>query len=269
MATFSVMTSGFAPAALDAHPAHASVQRLPRPEDPEFLTEALTHIDAGPPEAPVLVLHAAGREATRKVHVLRALSRARRVVPLGLSLPPTALAARATWVASLAERRVPIGIAIGHLQRHADIMPTVAVVGSVAKVDLPEVRFRHHLLSWLPGVRLAVVMGGGSTEVRSARRFVPDLAADGMDLVVSGERAVVGTLELPNPTDGQVADLTGTVDATAWWGRGRYFEQTLVPRDIVDALRVVSREKFGRCPVCGGVAVGTCPLCAVREERVA
>lgn len=264
MATFSVVSCGFAPARLAAHPAHQQVRELPDPTAPEFLSFGRALIEQLPKDQPILLVHGGRREQSRKVGVLRALSRGTSVVGVSQRVPPTGLAARATWLATLADRRVPASLAIGHLERHGTVLPTVAAISSAAGLDVPGVKLRHHAMSWIPTVCFGVSIASG-VKIANGNPGV-DFPDEPMDRVVDGTPSFESKVNFHSPQANETVELPSVAPEAKWWGRARYYEQTFVPRDILNTLRLISNERFGRCPQCGGVASGSCPFCSAREE---
>lgn len=204
----------------------------------------------------------------RKTRVLRALSRTVSVLGVPLRLPPTGLAASATWMATLAERRVPAAVAVVHLERQSAVLPTMVVTTSAAGLEIPCVKLRHHAVSWVPGVRfgLAVAAGGSRIAVNGAPEM--SFGKDKLDRVVQGNAQMEGRIDFSLPDVGETVELPPSDPATLWWGRKQFFEQTLVPQEFLPTLQRLSQERFGRCPECGGVASVSCLFCSAREEVV-
>lgn len=268
MASFTVVACGFAPAPLAAHPAHRKVLLLPDPTSADFVEQGLALLDTVEPHQPVLLLHAGRREQVRKTRVLRALARTVSVLGVPLPVPPTGLAATATWMATLAERRVPAAVAVVHLERQPAVLPTMVVTTSAAGLELPCVKLRHHAVSWVPGVRFGLAIGLGGSRIALNAAPEIDFGKDQLDRVVQGNPDLAGRIDFSLPPVGETVELPPGDPATSWWGRKQFFEQTLLPQEFLPTLQRLSRERFGRCPECGGVASVSCLFCSAREEVV-
>jgi hypothetical protein len=272
--TFDVVSCGFSPARLSAHPGHASVRELPSPTMPGFLEQGydlLTTAAVEHPERPVLLVHAASPAARRRVATLRATVRTP-TMAVGFARPVTGLAAVVTWLASLAARDVPVGVATGHtLERHVSLLPTYVVTSSVARVDHPVVRLNHHLLSWLPGTVFTIALDDHPRITTG--RMTSDRPASSPERPASSDLVVAGSSRLAERLDGVTPAAVverceaggGTAEAPSW-GRARFFEQTVVPRDVGASLAEIATLSTMRCPDCGEHALGTtCPFCSARE----
>lgn len=268
MATYTVAACGFPAARLVTHPDHERVRELPDPTAANFLDVARAMLERCDPEEPILLLHSERRGQSGRVGMLRALSRRHTVVPVALRCPPTGLSARATWLASLAGRRVPAGLALAHLDRHRRWLPTCATLTSVTRLDARGVRFGQHAASYLPWVRFGVVV---DDEVRVESGRSPEVTPQPFtfDRVVRGRPDLEGRIDFGTPMTGETYVLPGSDPATEWWGPARFFEQTLIPRDVREAVRLLAQDSYGRCPSCRSVTAGHCPMCMTQEEVVA
>ena len=267
---FDVVTCGFTAARVRAHPAHHDVRELPAPTAPDFLERGHDLLATTDGERPVLFVHAAHPATRRRVATLRATVRTP-TMAVGFGRPLTGLAAVATWLASLAARDVPVGLATGHaLDRHAALLPTYVVTSSVAGVDLPIVRLTHHLLSWLPGTMFTIGLDE-HPRITTGRVTASFPQAEGTDLVVAGsprlaERLAAATpanvverYEAPEPAESTGAGPIG-------WGRARYFEQTALPRSVDQGVSEIDALGTVRCAQCSEPSLGTpCPFCSARE----
>jgi hypothetical protein len=265
---FDVVTCGFAPAQLTAHPAHAEVRELPAPSAPDFLERGHDLLTTTSPERPVLFVHATSPAARRRVATLRATVRTP-TMGVGFARPLTGLAAVATWLASLADRGVPVGIATGHtLDHHAALLPTYVVTSSVAGVDLPLVRLNHHVLSWLPGTMFTIGLDDHPV-ITTGRLTVSFPQAEGTDLVVAGSTRLAERLTGVTPAHvvERFEALTPAVDTVAW-GRARFYEQTLLPRTVEPTVSDIEARPSATCAQCGERSLGSaCAFCASREGR--
>lgn len=265
---FDVVTCGFAPAQLKAHPAHAGVHELPAPSAPDFLARGHDLLTAGSPERPVLFVHAASPTARLRVATLRATVRTP-TMGVGFSRPLTGLAAVATWLASLAERDVPVGIATSHTLDHlASLLPTYVVTSSVTGVDLPIVRLKHHMLSWLPGTMFTLGLDE-HPRISTGRLTASFPQAEGTDLVVAGSSRLAERLGGVTPAHvvERFEALTPAVDTIAW-GRARFYEQTLLPRTVEPTVSDIHVRDSGTCVQCGERSLGSaCPFCSPQLGR--
>lgn len=268
VATYTVAACGFPAARLRAHPEHERVRELPDPTAPDFVEAGRAMLERCDPAEPVLLLHSERRGQAGRAGMLRALSRRHTVVPVSLRFPPTGLSARATWLASLAGRRVPAGLALAHLERHRRWLPTCATLSSVTRLDARGVRFGQHAASYLPWVSFGVVV---DDEIRVETRRSPEVTPQPFqfDRVVRGRAELETRVDFGIPLTGETFALPGSHPATEWWGSARFFEQTLIPRDVREAVRLLAQDSYGRCPSCRSVTSGHCPMCMTQEEVVA
>lgn len=267
MVSFTVLSCGFDAAALSAHPAHQSVVRVPDPTAEDFIEEAFASLVGVRDEQPIVVLFPDTPARDHRVRMLRAMTRSTLLVPVGFHLPPTALAARATWLAELARRAVPVGVALTHLRRDQGVLPTVAVVSSVAGVELPSVKMSHHAMSWLPWTRFGVALDG---ESRVGRNRGPEitLASGVYDTVWRGSQAMRSRVSFDLPAAQEEVPLGDAAKVDGWWDRD-HFEQTFVPRDLGATIQHLRQQPFGRCPQCGSETADWCQLCSARLEGAA
>ncbi len=159
------------------------------------------------------------------------------------------------------------GVALASLDRIARHLPTYATTSSVARLALPEVRMRHHVLSWLPGTSFGIDLG---SDVRVAvGRLTPanPLPEAGADLVWSGDRRLE-----PHLAEARPARVNQTLElrpeaASPWWGGARHYEHTVVPRDLEAFVASLTDEDAvsTTCSQCGEVAADHCPFCQSSE----
>jgi hypothetical protein len=267
---FDVVSCGFAAAALRSHPSYASVRELPAPGAPEFLERGHELLTGTSSERPVLLVHAASASTRRRVATLRATVRTP-TMAVGFARPVTGLAAAATWLASLADRGVPMGVAASHTKdRHAALMPTYVVTSSVAGVDLPIVRLSHHLLSWVPGTMFTLGLDE-QPRITTGRLTASFPQAEGMDLVVAGSSRLAERLSGVTPA--HVVDrheALPVAGAALGWGRARFYEQTLLPRGVERSLEAINGRSTMLCAQCGEQSLGaTCSFCSAHEGVLA
>lgn len=268
---FSVYTCGFAPARLQAHPEAAGVTVLPSPTDRDFVEVALDRLRGDDSPAPLLI-HVGSRECTRRVAVLCAAARKEGLRALALTRPTTGLAAAAAILTSLSAAGIARGAAAGILvEQIGSLLPTYAVTGSVGGADLPMVGLTQHLLSWVPGISFCIALDESPVVVTGhLTRTLPPVETD---LVVDGDRRYATRLatKLRAATPPHVVETCtlaggrGTTDGNSWWGSGRYYEQTVVPRDLGELIAVLDARPKVPCVQCGEGVPGICPFCTSRE----
>lgn len=212
----------------------------------------------------VLVVHAAHPAAARRIRTVRALLQVHGVVPVPVRRPLTGLAAHAGWLSGLARRGVSPGLVLaglGLVDRH---LPTYAVASSVAGLALPEVRMHHHVLSWVPGTTFGVALGEGR------RIAMGEPGSDGAtgpaDLLWSGDTRLESRVRATRPgTVHESHELRPAEGSASWWGKARYYEHTIVPRDLDAFVETLSGAASACCPQCGQAVQGHCPFCNSRE----
>jgi len=264
---FDVVACGFAPADLPALPEAGTVRRLPAPSDATFLESAYDALREREPGRRVLVVHAAGREHTRRVHMVRSLLTTTDVVPIPVRRPPTGLAAATSWIGALAARGVSAGTAVAALADSLDRLPTYAVTTSVAGLDMREVRLGHHLLSWVPGLTFCVALDEagprvalGGVETGAVESGGPDAAGECV-VVHAGDERLAGRLESTVPPGAARHRLPGEDTGVTWWRRARYYEHTLVPHDVDAFAEALRGRPLRPCPQCGDAMQGSCSFC--------
>lgn len=266
MPSFAVVTCGFTPAVLSAHPSAAGAPELPHPTDPDFLDQGVELLRGATDE--VVVLYPPGRESRRRTQVLQAIVRAENVRTVTLGRALTGLSGAGAVLTSMATADVPAGIAVGQLlDRGPALIPTYAVTTSVASFDSPQVRLSHHVLSWIPGTVFTITL---AKEVSITRGTITaETRPDGaVDAVVCGDAKLAGRLQSVTPPD-IVERFEHRPTGQNLWGGARYFEETLVPRDIGSLLAGVDDRPTLRCSQCGTLLTGACPFCTSREAQAA
>ena len=264
MSSFSVVVCGVEVAPLRAHPAALSVRSLPAATRAEFLSAGQLCLDSLDPDLPVVVLHRDHPDHSPRIGILRALNRPRTVIGVPVPTPPTGLAARAIWLASLAQRRVPPLLAVAHLGRHPDWFPTTAVLSSTAGLTMPGVRLGQHVASFVPGVRFGVSIAWRS-EIRTNAAPPVHPPGTALDRVVRGRPDYDRRLDFGLPATVETAQIADVDPASDWWGRARFFEQTLIPRDVRGGIQQLALDRYERCSTCGGVVSEVCPLCETAQ----
>lgn len=266
---FGVVACGFVPAAHAQADATAPGE-LPAPTAAGFLDEAVDLLVGLPTDLPVLLVHGGTRESERRVAVLRAVARDHELLSMGVPRPVTGRAAAAALLAALAAHDVPVGVAASYLvQRHAELIPTYAVTASVAGLDLPFVRLRHHLMSWLPGTVFSVALDA-RPRITTGRLQAVLPQAEGMDLVVAGQIRFADRLAGVTPAVVvETFQADHGAEASQWWGGSRFYEQTLLPRDLDELLAQVTAQPVTPCPQCRRPVTGPCPFCPAGEARPA
>lgn len=261
--TYDVVTCGITSAPLPWLGQH---QRpvLPDPAAPDFLDVAFTALHDLDPDERVLLVHAAGRAASHQLSVLRAALRNPSVVPLGLPMPSTGVAATASWLAALAHREVSAGVAMANLRMVAAHLPTYAVATSVAGVELPQVRLRHHVLSWVPGTVFSISMTDRTTVEVGAASAVEPVATDTATVVWAGDQRLAGKLGASLPPEIERVELEQAGE-TQMWRRARFYEHTVVPHDVDAFAERLRSMPLGRCPQCGDAMNHFCSFCLTQE----
>ncbi len=264
---YEVAVCGTPAAQLHAYPAHSRVVRLPDPAEAEFLDAGADLARRLDPDVPVVLLHASRASSTRRARLLRALARTHMVVPAPSMAPPTALAARATLLAHLAEQGVAAEHAVRAVDQHAGIV-TLACVSTLAGVDLPGIGLRLHAATKVPGVNAGVV--AHREQIAVAVNKLPALPAlpTPLDRVVLGNPTLENRLAAALPPVRETADLDEVSPATRWWVRGQFFEQSLVPADPEALVARALEPTTERCGGCGQTS-GGCPRCTNRQEYAA
>ncbi len=281
---FDVVACGFDAVVLDGLAEAGAARTLPDPAEPGFVESAFDALSQRSHEH-VLVVHARDPRATRRIRTVRSLLQSSGVVPVPLHRPPTGLATQTAWLAAMAGRGVSAGAALAALPAVDRHLPTYAAATSVARLELPEVRLRHHLLSWLPGTTFRVSLGGvarveagrpapaGASSDHSDPRVGPaaDRAADpACDLVWSGDRRLEPHLVATRPARvSQSVELTGTRERDPWWGGARHYEHTVVPRDLDAFVATLGSVVRSTCPQCGEPLAAVCPFCQSLEGAAA
>lgn len=262
---YSVVACGFSPARLEWVADPSSVTVLPSPQDPEFVTRAFEALSERPFERALLV-HESNPLATRRTRTLRAMLQTSGVVPVPLRRPLTGLAAHATWLAGLAARDVPAGLALTAVPMMEARLPTYAVTTSVARLALPEVKIHHHVLSWLPGTTFGVVADTGVRLGSGAPEPGPGPTNDeSADLVWSGDRRLEPRLDRTRPGRVLESQELRPEGDRPWWGNARAFEHTVVPRDVDGFVAALHDSTPASCPQCGEAVRGHCSFCNSRE----
>jgi hypothetical protein len=262
--SFAVVTCGFEPAGLSAHPAVAASSVLPHPTDESFLDHAIDLLRGATSE--VVVLYPPGRESRRRVQVVQAAVRAENVRAVSVGRALTGLSGAAAVLTTMAAWDVPAGIAVGQmLERGPALLPTYAAATSVAAFDDPHVRLSHHVLSWLPGTVFTITLAKDvHISTGAVRAEAPP--EGGVDVVTAGEPRLASRLRSVTPQDAvEWVELAPTKQNL--WGGARYFEQTLVPRDVSGLLAGIDQLTQLRCAQCGSQVTGPCPFCTSREAQ--
>lgn len=241
---------------------------LPDPTAPDFLDTAFTALDGLEPDRRVLLVHAAGRATTQRLGVLRAALRNPFVLPVSLELPVTGLAATAAWLAALAERDVSAGMAVSVLDEVTRHLPSYAVTTSVAGLEMPEVKLRHHMLSWLPGTVFSITMAGSTKVEVGSATTARAVELDVSTLVWAGDPRLASRLtgSVPAGVDRVELPLPGT---SGRWRRVRFYEHCVLPHDVDAFAERIRARDYSRCAQCGDAATRHCSFCLSQEGALA
>lgn len=265
--SYDVVTCGFASAPLPwlGKPARSG---LPDPGDPAFLDVAFTALDGLDHDNRVLLLFASGARPGHVLRVLRGALRNPSVVPVGVSLPITGLAATASWLEALADRDVSAGAVTAALRTIAAHLPSYAVTTSVAGLEMPEVRLRHHMMSWLPGTVFSISMSDATTVEVGALGSPQAPPSGAATLVSAGDERLAGRLGASFPSDVERVVLAEEA-GHQMWRKARFYEHTVVPHDIDDFAERLRSASLARCPQCGDTMKGHCSFCLAQEGALA
>lgn len=219
------------------------------------------------PDRRVLLLHSARRDDTRRIAIVRGLLHSTSVVPVPLQLPLTGISALASWFAALSAREVTAGTALAHLRQIRMHLPTYAVTRSVAGLDLPQVKLRHHMLSWLPGTTFAVALDERTRVESTSVRPESTAVRGAVDIVRAGDHRLAAKVQSTVPAAvGETVDLPLPERGAPWWGTSRFYEHCVVPRDVDAFAESLAAAPKRRCPQCGDDLETYCPFCRAQES---
>ena len=143
-------------------------------------------------------------------------------------------------------------------------LPTYAVTTSVAGLELPEVRLRHHMMSWVPGTVFSITMAG-TTTVETGSASAVRAAVEGPATVVwSGDERLAPRVGAPTPSGADRVQAT-EVEGHQMWSKARFYEHTVVPHDIDDFAERIRAASLRRCPQCGDAMSSFCSFCLSQE----
>ncbi len=242
---------------------------LPDPESPEFLDVAFTALDGLEPDRRVLLVHAAGRASAQRLGVLRSALRNPFVLPVSLGLPLTGLAATAAWLAALAERDVTAGMAASALDEITRHLPSYSVTTSVAGLEMPEVKLRHHVLSWLPGTVFTISMTGTTVVEVGSSSAAPASDPEASTLVWAGDQRLAPRLAGGTPSGSSSSGVDRvelpSTETAGRWRRARFYEHCVLPHDVDAFAERLRAKDFARCTHCGDAATRHCSFCLSQE----
>ncbi len=265
---YDVVTCGFASAPLPWLD-RSSESGLPDPASSGFLDAAFTALDGLDWDRRVLVVYPAGRAASHRLGVLRASLRNPFVVPVGLPQPVTGLAGTASWLAALAERGVSAGAALASIDAISAHLPTYAVATSVAGLEMPEVRLRHHMLSWVPGTVFSISMTDTTlVEVGAASPSrAPEPVAS--TVVWTGDERLAAKLGVSTRAEVDRVELPAAESGPSRWRRARFYEHCVVPHDVDAFVDRLAATPFPPCTHCGEPMDRFCSFCLSQEGALA
>lgn len=261
---FTVVACGFAAASIPGLPAE-DVTVMPHPTSDAFVDVALDlALDRSASDQPVLLLHDSAPASEHRTRMLRSATGRRTVLPVGLSVPPTALAAAATVLATLASADLEPGAVLGSLGWIAAGLPVQALTARLSRLEYDGIRLSHRLAALVPrsvtALRFEETVLAGSSAREPLHAVIPST------LVVAGDARLGDTL----PTAaGDIAESTrpNGIDAfgTAWWGTRSYAEHCLVPLSLDPWVDRISAARWRRCPQCQGAMGAHCHFCSAQE----
>ena len=218
-----------------------------------------------------LVLLCGQRQAAR-VHREAALARsileARvAVVPLpGGPLAQFAMARIAERALIMADR--PTAVIVSQLPALAAQLVDIGLVTSVSALDLPSVKLRHHLASYLPGSHLFAVQLTPTPVVAAASRArVPtvDFGETGIHLLVAGTRSIPVALAEELGALGPAVRVTADLDLPGFWRDEQATEVMVVPADpsawVAQEVAIHAGHPCGWCDELLATTASSCVFC--------
>jgi len=264
---FDVVACGFAAAPLASLPAAAGVLTSPAPDAPDFLDHTLDLLLPrlkDEPSRTVLLVHDGRGIAPHELAKLRAMLASSRILPVACRLPVTARAVMVSWLATFAAVEVSPGAVLAGQPWVEGLLTVRATTTTVARLDIPQVKVRHHLLSWIPGVRIPVRLGHDPL-VGGAAADLPHDVPQECDVVVTGRAELARTVAQAPPSVREQLVLDAFEEGARWWGTSRWYEECLVPADIDAVVAWLTQQQWRRCPQCSDPMSDSCPFCCALE----
>lgn len=262
---FQVVTCGFPSAPVPEPLAECAAPELAHPTAPGFLEAALDLVQPAEPHTTTLLLHDGAPATEHRLRVLRSLLGRPAVLPVGLPLPPTGLAATAAVLAALAAAALSPGAVLGSLPLIGSRLPVRAATRSVSRLDRTEIGLGRTLASFVPGLSIPLRFAGDTLIVgQSAATAVS--SDEPVALVESGDRRLAGTIGSPPEHVATTVQLAAPASlTTGWWGTRRHFEQCVVPLSVASLAAEIDATRWHRCPECGDAMHQFCRFCSAQE----
>lgn len=174
---------------------------------------------------------------------------------------------------SLAVAGRPSTLVISLLRELATRLVDIGLVGSVKALDIPGIKLRHHLASYLPGSHLFAVQltptpfvaAAGRPQLRPAAAEAiarTDLGAVGVHVLIAGPRPIPPALEEHLGSAGAAVTVTAELDLASYWRDPRASEVVVVPTDPAIWVAQEVPVQAGRpCNWCGELLATTAISC--------
>jgi hypothetical protein len=161
---------------------------------------------------------------------------------------------------------------LAQLPRLLGLLPNMLLTGSVTKLDVAGIRFRHHLASHLPGTRCFAVQltpTPGVVTVRGSRLIDPDGLIRPTDFGPAGGLALAqGSTDVPAPllhalgAGDAVHPMRGAPDVARFWSAPEPCELVLTPIDPAGwSLTHLPPSQSWDCPWCQEPMAGDMTQC--------
>ncbi len=223
---------------------------------------AFERLTAGQNRLVILCGHRQAARVNREVAVVRGLLDARvAVVPLpGGPLGQYATARIADQALAVAGR--PATLIVSLLGRLAEQVVDLGLVGAVNALDIPGIRLRHHVRSYLPGSHLFAVQLTPSPfitaidsdelpEAAGPAFAAPDFGPGGARVLRAGPREIPPALQQAIGVTGAAHPVKSHLDLAGYWKDEQATEVVVVPADPVGWV-------VAQVPVQNGVPCNWC-----------
>jgi len=168
----------------------------------------------------------------------------------------------------------PPALIISHLPELANSLVDIGLVGAVSSLDIPGIRLRHQLASYLPGSR---IFAAQLTPVPTVRRIranspqpdsefpAPNFGPLGRRLLHAGARAIPAGLEELWRVSGLVTQVTSKLPLADYWHDDQAGELVLLPDNpeqwVEDRVSPVVSEPCRWCGEPKPADVTDCVFC--------